>query len=351
MQVILDNYGEIKLIKISIIMPVFNVQNYLSKSIESFMSQSLRDIELICIDDCSEDDSYNILKEYSIKDKRIKIVRLEKNVGPGAARNIGISKSSGKYIMFLDPDDWLEPFACSDAYNQIETNNNDIVFFNVYIYSEFKNFGSIDTYRLAPFWGYTAEKQIKLRNIEKPFISTGEIWYKIYRTSFIKSNNIHFSTARLGEDSQFTVLAYIYANTVSVLNKVLYNYRRQRPKSASSSQNYSRFEEYLEVKKNILNNIIDNEQFHWILKSYIPYYIRSIFFFYNKFRKGINKGKKKFLYNKVNEELLSLNKKVDVSQYIGPKAYKTFSFFIKHSYYEYKLLKFFNKRVVKNGNF
>ena len=101
---------------ISIIMPVYNSQRYIRKSINSATNQSLESIELICINDCSTDGSLKLLKDFQKKDKRIKIISNKKNLGPGLSRNIGIDVAKGEYVCFLDSDDWLEKDACGILY-------------------------------------------------------------------------------------------------------------------------------------------------------------------------------------------------------------------------------------------
>ncbi|EGJ3618626.1 glycosyltransferase family 2 protein, partial [Campylobacter jejuni] len=94
--------------KISIILPTFNVEKYIAKALESCINQSFKDIEIIVVDDCGSDKSIDIAKEYAKKDERIKIIHNEENLGTFAARNNGVKAAGGGYIMFLDPDDYLE---------------------------------------------------------------------------------------------------------------------------------------------------------------------------------------------------------------------------------------------------
>src|SRR5699024_8084583 len=171
--------------KVSIIVPVYNVEKYLKQALESAVNQTLNDIEIICIDDCSTDNSLNILKEYQLKDNRIKIIEQKENKGQGVARNLGLNIAEGEYIMFLDPDDWLELNACEIAYNQISKNKNDIVFFGTTNHIEKQNKKFNNDIRLQPFLNYFNKTNVKLYEIDVPFIKTFEIWYKIYNHSFI----------------------------------------------------------------------------------------------------------------------------------------------------------------------
>ena len=94
--------------KISLIVPVFNVEKYVSKCLDSLVAQTLKDIEIICVDDCSTDNSLQIIEKYASKDSRIKIVKHEVNKGLGQARNTGLGYSCGEYIWFIDSDDYVD---------------------------------------------------------------------------------------------------------------------------------------------------------------------------------------------------------------------------------------------------
>lgn len=100
------NKGEIMSVKVSVILPVYNVSEYLRQCMDSIVGQTLKDIEIICVDDGSTDDSLEILKEYEAKDKRVKVIE-QKNAGAGAARNNGLAIATGEYLSFLDSDDFL----------------------------------------------------------------------------------------------------------------------------------------------------------------------------------------------------------------------------------------------------
>ena len=93
--------------KISVIIPIYNTQNYLEKCLDSVINQTFKDIEIICVNDCSKDNSLEILKKYSKKDKRIKIIDFKENKGPASARNEALNIAKGEYISFIDSDDWI----------------------------------------------------------------------------------------------------------------------------------------------------------------------------------------------------------------------------------------------------
>ncbi|EAK3292276.1 glycosyltransferase family 2 protein, partial [Campylobacter coli] len=114
--------------KISIILPTFNVEKYIAKAIESCINQTFKDIEIIVVDDCGSDKSINIAKEYAKKDERIKIIHNEKNLGLLRARYEGVKAANSLYIMFLDPDDYLELEACEEVSKYLDQNNDLICF-------------------------------------------------------------------------------------------------------------------------------------------------------------------------------------------------------------------------------
>ena len=116
--------------KISIIVPVYNVEKYLKECLDSLINQTLEDIEIICINDGSTDNSLAILEEYQKKDSRIKVFS-QRNQGVSAARNLGIEKATGEYLTFLDSDDRLELNTCEILYKETIAKNSDFLFFGL----------------------------------------------------------------------------------------------------------------------------------------------------------------------------------------------------------------------------
>ena len=119
--------------KISIIMPVYNCENYLSECLDTLINQTLKEIELICVDDESTDSSLKILKEYQKKDPRIKVIK-KKHSNAGESRNIGMEKAKGEYFLFLDSDDFFDLDLCKKTYERAKANDLDILLFGAYTY-------------------------------------------------------------------------------------------------------------------------------------------------------------------------------------------------------------------------
>lgn len=147
--------------KVSVIMPVYNVENYLRQCLDSVINQTLREIEIICVDDGSSDNSLKILLEYAAKDKRITVIK-QNNLYAGVARNAGIAVAKGEYLSFLDSDDFFELNMLEEAYKAIKKEKSEIVF---YLYTAYDN----DT-----------QQPVEVRGIKKKYIEKiGQRWQQI----------------------------------------------------------------------------------------------------------------------------------------------------------------------------
>lgn len=197
---------------ISIIVPIYNAEKYLNKCIDSLVNQTKKEIEIILINDGSTDNSERIIKEY--KDKRIKYFK-NKNQGIGKTRNFGIEKAEGKYIMFLDSDDYLDKAACEKMYNKAENDNLDIVMCD--FYKEYDN-GNIEEIRTITF------KNSSLK--DNPDIITEYLspWAKIYSSEMIKKNNIKFVENLKYEDAPFVIETLCCAKKIGKVDECLNYY-------------------------------------------------------------------------------------------------------------------------------
>lgn len=228
--------------KISIIVPVYNVQNYLVQCLESVLHQTLEEIEVICVDDGSRDNSSKILQEYKEKDKRITVITQE-NQGLSGARNAALKYVTSEYVMYLDSDDWIDLETCEVAYKEIINENADIVMWS-YV-REFKE-RSLEKHIFAEeriiFEGKEVKEKLHRRFIgllgeELSWPENAEAivtaWGKLYKTSLIKENNIMFvDTKKIGtEDALFNLFVYGYAGKVVFLNRYFNHYRKDNMSS------------------------------------------------------------------------------------------------------------------------
>lgn len=265
--------------KISVIIPVYNVETYLEECLDSILAQDLSDIEIICVNDGSTDSSLSILERYAAKDKRIIMVNQE-NGGPGKARNNGLKKAQGKYIFFPDSDDYLlTSNALTLLYKTAIERDLDIVS------SNFATVGEEQKESLA-------KRKSGIVSDGKRFLLSGETnaaaWAKLYKRSYLDLIHFLFDETIFYEDSEAFPRFYINASRVSHIDAVLYAYR-QRPNSVMT-QNVnlkyftglkaiiatytallkkepdSSFQKYL--KKQIYNNVLYFN--HLILRSDLP---------------------------------------------------------------------------------
>ena len=220
------------MIKVSVIIPVYNVEKYLEKCLDSIINQTLKEIEIICIDDCSKDKSYLILKEYQKKDDRIVVFKNETNQGVSVSRNIGLKAAKGEYIGFIDSDDFIDKNYYEQLYNTAKKYDTDMCFtlnsdrikedYEIRTIDKYENdhFVKCDTNTTLKLYGYMKHKKEKYCGISA-FGTCNRLW----RNEFISKNNITFSKANMAEDYYFILECYAYKPTVSYNGNAIYYYR------------------------------------------------------------------------------------------------------------------------------
>ena len=204
--------------KISIIVPVYNVEKYLSKCLDSLINQTLKDIEIIAVNDGSTDNSLSVLKDYAKKDSRIVIIDKE-NSGPGACRNMGIEKATGEFIQFVDSDDWIEPETCEVCYQKAKEHNVDMVSFNANIVYPNKKIQ-------RNYYGIFEDGVIRLSDITKDFFKqTFVSWHFLYCREFLNKNSIRYpEDTYYCEDAPFIFKCWLLSKNVYIVTKYFYNY-------------------------------------------------------------------------------------------------------------------------------
>ena len=293
--------------KVSIIIPVYNVEKYLRQCLDSVVNQTYKDIEIICIDDGSTDSSLEILHEYSNKDARIKIIT-QYHEGAGSGRNKGLSIAKGKYLSFLDSDDFFEPSMLEQMCTCAEKCNADIVVCKSKIFNDgyFKDNCNIKDYLLPN------KEVFSPRDIPKYAFQfhMGWCWDKLYKNSFIKGLGISFQNIKKHNDSFFSHVSMINAKKIYILNKKLVYYREKRFDSVSQKEIGE--DEYIllckEMLKEIKNYMIKNNLFESFEQSYVNYCMFHIadhfkllsFNIQNNLKKIFEMGKynKSFFYEK-----------------------------------------------------
>ncbi len=219
--------------KISVIVPVYNVEKYLSDCLDSILNQTFADIEVICVNDGSTDSSRKILTEYEQKDKRIKIIDKE-NGGLSSARNAGMKVATGDFISFVDSDDWIDKTMLEKLYNNITSLNTDIAICGVHQYDETnQKYIDDEKYFSLGYFDNSFDNRVFSYEDTTSFIMDVCVmaWNKLYRRSFLKMCNASFPDGLIFEDGPFFFSIYFKTQKVSIVRDLLYYYRINRPGS------------------------------------------------------------------------------------------------------------------------
>lgn len=243
-------------IKVSIIMPVYNVDKYIKKSLDSVINQTLREIEIICVNDGSTDNSPQILEEYAERDNRIKIIN-KKNGGISSARNKGIEQAKGEYIGFVDSDDWAELDMFEKLYKNAKTYDSDMVMCAAHRFDDINKQLNYDLpyFTMANF-DKTYDNSVFNHNKTNDllFVISVTPWNKIYKSTFIEAIGARFPEGLDFDDVIFFFKTYLKAEKVSLIRDLLYFYRINRAGSFITSAN----ERYYDIVKvyDIIEDII-----------------------------------------------------------------------------------------------
>ncbi len=228
-------------VKISIIMPVYKVEDYVAKAIDSILDQTFTDWEFLIVDDGTPDRSGEICDEYAKKDSRITVFHTE-NGGAPAARNLAIEKAKGKYFYFMDSDDWAEKTMLEDMYNLAERDNAQLVVAGYFIDTYYSDTEYRTDNQLIDNAVYkTADefRQNAHRLFDKNLLYTP--WNKLYRTDYIMKNNIRYSKT-LWDDFPFNLDVVRNIERVTVTDKQYYHFIRKRAESETAAYRPNMYE-------------------------------------------------------------------------------------------------------------
>lgn len=278
------------MVKISIIVPVYNTAKYLDKCIQTLINQTLENIEIIFIDDGSEDNSVEILKNYAKKDKRIRILK-QNHKRQGAARNYGLSIAQGEYIGFVDSDDWVKLDMFEKLYYQAKEADSDIVMCSMNTFEDGTNKIIVNTYNTLDifnqkFFENSFTPQDTLNFIFNISVSP---YNKIYRKSLIDKNNIKFPENIYFEDNAFFFQSWLNAKKISLLNQKLYQYRKSTASTTKNDKNKLDIFKTLDLTKNILE---ENNYYNRLKTDYLRYKSASLQYWFG----SIQNKRIKFLF-------------------------------------------------------
>lgn len=223
------------MIQVSVVIPVYNIAAHLEQCLDSVAGQTLLDIEIICVDDGSTDESPAILAGYAARDSRFQVVT-QANAGPGAARNTGMALASGEFVIFLDSDDWFEPDFLEDMVQRARKTEADVticraVEFDTRTGRELPSEWMLKE-RYLPGNRFTPEQAA-----DHLFQFTyGWPWDKLYRTDFIEKNGLIYPALPNSEDLVFVFQGLALAGSIAVLDDALVHHRTNRHSSVSNSR-------------------------------------------------------------------------------------------------------------------
>lgn len=255
--------------KVSIIMPVYNTKKFLKESLDSLMKQTLKDIEIIAIDDGSTDGSYELLLEYQKKDKRI-IVAKNKKKGVGSARNTGFELSTGEYIGFLDSDDFVDKTMYEKLYKKAEAGNAEVAIGGVNLYNmqtgeeePFRQYDLYEKYSSYPCFNAKRFPEI-IQNIG--------IWDRIYKREFLVENSI-LNVDVSYEDHFYSIQTTVLADRICVVNEPFYKYRKNAGTSITDRECKSdKLKFALFEQKKMSKEFLINEHVYQIFQNPFLFY-------------------------------------------------------------------------------
>ena len=286
---------------ITIAMPIYNVEKYVEDTLMSIMNQTYKNIEILIVDDCSTDNSLNIVTSFFLKYKihKYDIIKHLHNRGPGAARNTAIINASGKYIYFIDSDDIITNDCISLLYNEIFISNADFVEAS---YKEIDCLTSkcIKKNKFKKCYLHDNDSVIE-HFFNYAYFTSINSWNKLFRIDFLRKNNIYFMPYIYYEDRLFNLKVRTIANSCVIIPNITYIYRNRSESITHSLKNYTQknikdMTTTIKIEKKYLMKFIYFKYFDNIIASYCL----SCFYFAKAFE---NKNKKNDIHNYIDELL------------------------------------------------
>lgn len=213
----------------SVVMPVYNVESYLEQAVNSVLSQTFSDFELILVDDCSPDGSREICRKIAERDNRVKTVFLQENGGASHARTVGLENASGTYILFMDADDTVSTDLFSAVFAEIQEFSADVVMFNaveVYVNANGNEYDRVEICFPKKRLHTALEVQKEVISIEKTTLF-GYLWNKFYKAELLERAKVSFANMPLNEDFKYNIDVFPFVETFSSLDCIGYQYYKR----------------------------------------------------------------------------------------------------------------------------
>ncbi len=277
MYVCIEIFQMVHQVKVSIIIPVFNVETFLRQCLESVIHQTLTELEIICINDGSTDQSLRILEEYAAKDDRIAIIDKE-NGGQGLARNLAIQRAKGEYVGFVDGDDWIDPNMFFNLYTSAKQFDADVTICEIQLYDAANGLIPQSQWFKLPIHKRFDHIAFRWADISKVgfHLNSGPV-NKIFKNDFLRKHQFAFATGLYYEDIPFVFPCLIRAERISMVRTPLYFYRYSRQGSTSADKGKRQFEifEILNVLKTTIQDVPGHEKL-WM--QFNAYKFNQLFF-------------------------------------------------------------------------
>lgn len=297
--------------QISVVLPVYNVEEYLRQCLDSLANQTFEDFEVICVNDGSGDSSLSILEEYASEDERFKIISQE-NKGLSGARNTGMDYIKGRYLLFLDSDDWLELNALELLYNHANALNSEMVIFPYrYFNQETKQYEENDFTKLNMFDSSVDNKNFNYKNIPETVFRIPHESIKLYDVKTLKKLAVKFPEGLNYEDAYFFYKIFFKLNKVSIIRTPIYNYRIRNDSICTTGTEKSF--DIFKILTSIKNFLKEDEIYESFKDEFILFTVINLKFVYlrlderfrDRYLEKIKKNYEFFSLNQVNKNHLA----------------------------------------------
>lgn len=304
------------MVKISVVIPVYNAENFLYESLSSVLNQTLGDIELICVNDGSKDRSLRILEKFAKEDNRIKIIDQE-NAGCGAARNRALDEATGDYIYFFDPDDYILPDAFEKLYVTAINTDSDIVLFKI---AKFRDGEPIDYTRP----GFDLENDLgtdfdfenssfKVQDVKRHVLNSSFApWTKLYKREFLDGyDDFRFPINIPFDDVPFHVKSMLRSSKIGFVPEYLYHYRLSNPNSVNNTSTNAIF--IMDIIDIVENFLKENGYWEDYIKEFYLFKVDQIFYYilsanledyYQRARKELFKAREDMANDNLPDDIL-----------------------------------------------
>ena len=328
---------------ISVVIPAYNVEKYIRQCMDSVVNQTYKNLEIIVVDDGSSDRTLDILRGYERDDRRVSVF-CQENKGAGAARNLGLSKASGEYIIFLDADDFSELTMLEEAIGFLKEKGADICVFKSYEYDDASGNEHVIDYSILD-WMVPDSNVFSWRDNPKRIFNfcNGWPWDKLYRREFVMRNNLQFQEIRTSNDTYFVLTSLALADRICTLRKPLLHHRVNNRDSLSTTREKS-YECCFQAVDKLIPRLMELPYYDTIEQSLF----NCVTNFFNWHMMTISSHYKRKLFLKMKEEMLVKYPflKKNRADYEPPFLYDNMQNIADFDYQNYLL----NERLIQNGN-